>query len=78
MKNKSNRTKLILFFYSLFITIIIIGLAITFMQFITPSGSDNLPSVLLVPNEEVVIGTEITINSRGILLLDDIQLEKIG
>ena len=55
MKNKSNRTKLILFFYSLFITIIIIGLSISFIQFITPSGRDNLPSVLLVPNEEVVI-----------------------
>lgn len=55
MKHKSNRTKLILFFYSLLITIIVIGLSLTFIQLITPSGSSILPNVLLVPNEEVVI-----------------------
>jgi len=55
MKIKSNKTKLILFLYSLFITILMIGLSIAFMQFVTPTGSGNLPNVLLIPNEEEVI-----------------------
>ena len=33
--------------------------------------------VIIIPDDEIAIGTEITINSEGTLLLDDIQLEKI-
>ena len=33
--------------------------------------------ITIIPDDEIAIGTEITINSEGTLLLDDIQLEKI-